>query len=44
MNAGRYTINWDGKDNAGQILPSDVYLYKLRVNGFAQTRKMTFMK
>jgi hypothetical protein len=44
MNAGRHMINWDGKDNTGQVMPSGVYLYKLRVNGFAQTRKMTFMK
>ncbi len=44
MDAGHHTITWDGKDNAGQIMPSGVYLYKLRVNSFAQTRKMTFMK
>jgi hypothetical protein len=42
--SGKYAITWDGKDNSGQILPSGVYLYKLRVNGFAQTRKMIFMK
>jgi hypothetical protein len=44
MNAGRHMINWDGKDNTGQAMPSGVYLYRLRVNGFVQTRKMTFMK
>ncbi len=44
MNAGFHAVNWDGKDDRGQIMPSGVYLYKLRVNGFAQTRKMTFMK
>ncbi|MCK6560016.1 T9SS type A sorting domain-containing protein [bacterium] len=44
MDAGRHVINWDGKDNAGQVLPSGVYVYKLRVNGFAQTRKMTLMR
>jgi hypothetical protein len=44
MNAGRHTVNWDGKDNTGQVMPSGVYLYKLRVNGFMQTRKMTLMK
>jgi hypothetical protein len=42
--SGKYAITWDGKDERGQIVPSGVYLYKLRVNGFAQTRKMTFMK
>ncbi|MCI0553752.1 MAG: T9SS type A sorting domain-containing protein [Anaerolineae bacterium] len=44
MNAGFHSMNWDGKDERGQVVPSGVYLYKLRVNGFAQTRKMTFMK
>jgi hypothetical protein len=44
MNTGFHAVNWDGKDKRGQIVPSGVYLYKLRVNGFAQTRKMTFMK
>jgi hypothetical protein len=42
--SGKYAITWDGKDERGQIVPSGVYLYKLRVNGFAQTRKMIFMK
>ncbi len=42
--SGKYAITWDGKDESGQIVPSGVYLYKLRVNGFVQTRKMTFMK
>jgi hypothetical protein len=44
MNTGFHSVNWDGKDERGQTVPSGVYLYKLRVNGFAQTRKMTFMK
>ncbi len=44
MNAGHYKVIWNGKDEVGQILPSGVYLYKLKVNGFEETRKMTFMK
>ncbi|MGH7456375.1 MAG: FlgD immunoglobulin-like domain containing protein, partial [bacterium] len=44
MNPGRHTITWNGRDNSGKIVPSGIYLYKLRVNGFEQTRKMTFMK
>ncbi len=42
--AGFHSVNWDGKDERGQNAPSGVYLYKLRVNEFAQTRKMIFMK
>jgi flagellar hook assembly protein FlgD len=44
MNAGRHAIMWNGRDNAGKFVPSGIYLYKLRVNGFEQTRKMTFTK
>ncbi len=44
INAGFHSVNWDGKDARGQLVPSGVYLYKLRVNGFSQTRKMIFMK
>jgi hypothetical protein len=44
MDAGFYSVNWEGKDNHGQVVPSGVYLCKLRVNGFTQMRKMTFMK
>jgi flagellar hook assembly protein FlgD len=41
---GRYQINWNGRDSRGEMVPSGVYVYKLRVNGFEETRKMTFMK
>lgn len=44
MNAGRHTVIWDGKDNSGQSVPSGIYLYRLRVNDFVQTRKMSFVK
>jgi hypothetical protein len=41
---GRYQINWNGRDSRGETAPSGVYIYKLLVNGFEETRKMTFMK
>jgi 6-phosphogluconolactonase (cycloisomerase 2 family) len=44
MNAGRHTVNWNGRDHTGKQVPSGVYLYKLRVNGFEETKKMTLMK
>ncbi|NUM74433.1 hypothetical protein HUU40_08740, partial [candidate division KSB1 bacterium] len=44
MNAGRHSVVWDGKDNSGQSVPSGIYLYRLRVNDFVQTRKMSFVK
>lgn len=44
MNSGRHTVNWYGSDNTGDVMPSGVYLYKLHVHGFEETRKMTLMK
>ncbi len=44
MDPGRHAITWNGQDNAGKVLPSGVYLYKLRVNGIEETKKMTLMK
>jgi hypothetical protein len=44
MQAGAHTINWDGKDQHGHPVPSGIYFYKLRVNGFEQTRKMLMAK
>lgn len=37
--AGYHTINWDAS-----MLPSGVYLYRLTVGNFAQTRKMMLIK
>ncbi len=44
MPAGPHAINWDGKDQRGQAVPSGMYFYKLRVNGFEQTKKMILTK
>ena len=42
--AGSYSLEWDGRDRNGNILPSGTYLYSIRVNDFTYTRKMAFMK
>lgn len=44
MNTGQHAMVWDGKDDLGQLVPSGVYLYKLSVNGFVQTKKMSLVK
>lgn len=41
---GVYKVEWDGKGNAGDILPSGLYLYKMTAGSFAETRKMILMK
>lgn len=42
--AGVYEIMWDGTDDAGRMLPSGVYLYRLATDAFVQTRAMFFVK
>jgi len=42
--ADSYKVNWDGKDNAGQRLASGVYLYRIQVGKFTQTKKVILLK
>lgn len=42
--AGRWQINWDGKDDAGNDVASGVYLYRLEAGNFAETKKMILMR
>ncbi|MFQ5420862.1 MAG: FlgD immunoglobulin-like domain containing protein, partial [Anaerolineae bacterium] len=42
--AGRYSALWDGRDNAGLLLSSGTYFYRLKAGEAAQTRRMLFLK
>lgn len=42
--AGKQTITWDGKNNAGQVVSSGVYVYRLEAGSFVKARKMMLMK
>lgn len=42
--AGQYSIEWDGRDEMGLIVPSGTYLYSLETNDFKATRRMTMAK
>ncbi|UCB52972.1 MAG: VWA domain-containing protein [Candidatus Zixiibacteriota bacterium] len=44
MEAGSYTVHWNGRDEAGNPVASGVYLYRLKTREFAQTMKMVLMK
>ncbi len=44
MAAGQHHLQWDGRDQRGRLVPSGTYFYKLRVNGFEQTKKMMLTK
>ena len=42
--AGRYTVTWQGVNDAGQPVASGVYFYKLNANTYSNTRKMILLK
>ncbi|NUM77868.1 VCBS repeat-containing protein, partial [candidate division KSB1 bacterium] len=44
QSAGRQTIVWDGKNDAGLRVASGVYLYSLEFGNFKKTKRMTLVK
>ncbi len=42
--AGSHDVIWDGRDNAGRISSAGVYLYRLEVGDFIETKRMTLVK
>jgi flagellar hook assembly protein FlgD len=41
--AGEYTINWDGKNELGNEVASGIYLLKLKVGDYEQTKQIIFI-
>ena len=44
QDSGSYTIIWDGTDYAGEKVSGGLYLYRLKLNDFVNTKKMMFIK
>ncbi|HFB68104.1 MAG TPA: T9SS type A sorting domain-containing protein, partial [Calditrichae bacterium] len=44
QSAGFYSVEWDGRNDAGQPVASGTYIYRLQAGSFVQTRQMTLMK
>ncbi|MCI0514397.1 hypothetical protein L0128_14365, partial [candidate division KSB1 bacterium] len=44
QSAGRYEIYWDGKNEAGVVVPSGNYFYLLQTNEIREVRKMMLVK
>jgi hypothetical protein len=42
--AGAHEIRWDGRDDAGKLVSSGVYLYRLEAENMVHTNKMTFLR
>lgn len=44
LSAGYKSVIWDGRDNSGRQVSSGVYLYKLTIGEFTETKKMMLVK
>ncbi|MBN1997761.1 DUF11 domain-containing protein [candidate division KSB1 bacterium] len=44
LSAGSFSVEWDGKNQTGHIAPSGVYFYRIHINGYAETKKMGFLR
>ncbi len=42
--AGTYKVTWDGTNNAGDVVSSGTYIYKMNAGTFTATRKMVLLK
>jgi spore coat protein A len=42
--AGMHSVEWDGKDNLGNSVPSGVYFYQLRSGNVVERKKMVLLK
>jgi FlgD Ig-like domain len=42
--AGRYTVNWNGRDETGRQAAAGVYFYRLTANGISASRTMNLIK
>ena len=42
--AGNYQQNWDGRNDAGELVSSGAYFYRLEVGETLQARRMLFLK
>ena len=42
--AGRYDVQWNGRDSRGNKVAAGVYFYRLKADGQTLTRKMTVLK
>ena len=41
--AGRHTVTWDGRDDAGRKVASGTYFYRLRAPGVEESRRMILL-
>ncbi len=42
--SGEHKVVWDGRDAAGKVVPTGTYIYKLKANGYEETKQMELIK
>ncbi len=41
---GAYSVQWDGRDGSGKVVPSGSYFYRIKIGTFVSAKKMIYMK
>jgi N-acetylneuraminic acid mutarotase len=44
QHSGSYKIQWNGRNNSGQAVPSGIYLLEMIIDGHRQTKRMLLLK
>jgi hypothetical protein len=44
LRGGKYTVEWDGRNDGGEAVGSGVYFYRLTERSFTKTKKMLLLK
>ncbi len=44
MTPGGHQVQWDGRDDAGQLVSNGTYIYQLRFQQFIETKKMLLLR
>ncbi|MFZ0389069.1 MAG: T9SS type A sorting domain-containing protein [Calditrichia bacterium] len=44
VSSGRYSIRWNGTNDAGEFVASGIYFYQLKTKNFVETKKMMLMR
>jgi hypothetical protein len=44
LDAGSYSVIWDGTNNGDASVSSGIYLYRMETTGFSKTRKMVLLR
>ena len=42
--AGRYSRQWDGRDNSGSLMPAGIYLVRIKGESVTDSKKITLVK